>query len=158
MASPVELAASRTYPVPVEKAYERTIGHPLPDLFRHRYGLLPPIRKVTGPETWATAGQQRTITLADGGTLRETLTVTDAPREFGYLLDEITGPLALLAARVDGAWRFTPAGTGTRVTWSWLVHPASTPASYVMPVLARLWNGYARQALENLEGVLLAEG
>ena len=153
--SPLRLEASRSYPCSVEHAYDTTVVHPLPHLFRHRYGLLPPIKAVTGPEPWGTVGQSRRIVLSDGGTLRETLTIVDRPSVFGYRIDEITGALKPLAAQVDGAWRFTPVGTGCRVTWAWTVHPASPVAGRMMPVLGWLWRGYARQALENLEGILL---
>lgn len=154
--SPLRLEASRTYPCSVEHAYDTTVAHPLPDLFRHRYGLLPPIKAVTGPEPWGELGQSRRIVLSDGGTLRETLTVVDRPSVIGYRIDEITGALKPLASHIDGAWRFIPAGTGCRVTWAWTVHPASSVASHLTPVLGRLWKGYARQALENLEAILLA--
>jgi hypothetical protein len=60
-----------------------------------------------------------------------------------------------LVGSLDGTWSFDPVGTGTRVTWTWTVHPASAAAGLAMPVFARLWRGYARQALDDLEGLLL---
>ncbi len=74
------LEASRAYPVEVGHAFDRTIVHPLPELFRRRYGPLPPIKAVTGfTEPWSTVGQTRTIHLADGGTMLEELTAVDRP-------------------------------------------------------------------------------
>jgi hypothetical protein len=35
------------------------------------------------------------------------------------------------------------------------VEPASSVSGYLMPVFGKLWAGYARQALENLEDLLL---
>ena len=39
---------------------------------------------------------------------RETLTTVNAPREFGYLLNDIAGPMALLMDHVDGTWLSNP--------------------------------------------------
>ena len=145
----VHLEASRAYPVEVEQAFDRTIGHPLPDLFRRRYGPLPPIKAVSGfTEPWSTVGQTRTIHLADGGAMMEELTAVERPGLFAYRISDITGAM-------KGAWSLAAVGTGTRVTWSWEVEPASTASGYLMPVFGRLWAGYARQALENLEDLLL---
>lgn len=60
-----------------------------------------------------------------------------------------------LAGTVDGQWSFEPVGTGTRITWSWTIHPASRAASYALPAFGRIWRGYARQALEEVERLLL---
>ena len=153
----VHLAASRTYPATVEHAFDVVLPMPLPELFRHRYGPLPPIRSAEGfTEPWGTVGQTRRITLSDGGTLLETLTHVERPSGFGYRVDSITGAMKPLVASIEGSWSFAPAGTGVRVTWAWDVEPASTVAGYLMPVFGRLWRGYARQALENLEEPLLA--
>ena len=152
----VHLEASRAYPVEVGQAFDRTMTQPLPELFSRRYGPLPPIRAVTGfTEPWSTVGQTRTIHLSDGGTLLEELTVVDRPARFGYRISEITGAMKPLVGGFEGAWSFEAVGTGTRVTWTWDVEPASTASGYLMPVFGRLWAGYARQALENLEGLLL---
>jgi hypothetical protein len=56
---------------------------------------------------------------------------------------------------VDGRWAFAPEGTGVRVTWSWTLHPTSTYAALVLPLVGRMWGGYARQALERASDVLL---
>ena len=152
----VHLEASRAYPVGVEHAFDRTIVQPLPELFCRRYGPLPPIRAVTGfTEPWSTVGQTRTIHLADGGTMLEELTAVDRPGVFGYRISEIAGAMKPLIGGIDGAWSFEAVGTGTRITWSWEVEPASAVSGRLMPVFGRLWSGYARQALENLEELLL---
>ncbi|MET1058073.1 MAG: SRPBCC family protein [Nocardioides sp.] len=152
----VHLSASRAYPVPLEQAFDAVLPMPLPDLFRHRYGPLPPIKAVTGfTDPWSEVGQARTIHLADGGTMVEELTAVDRPVRFAYRISDIAGAMKPLVGGIDGAWSFEAVGTGTRVTWSWDVYPASTVSGYLMPVFGRLWGGYARQALENLEDLLL---
>ncbi|MGZ5400735.1 MAG: hypothetical protein ACXWDM_12065 [Nocardioides sp.] len=58
---------------------------PLDQLSLRRSGPIPPIRETLEQSaTWDTVGQSCTIVLADGGTMRETLTTVDGPRSFGY--------------------------------------------------------------------------
>ena len=135
MASPHPVARSRTYPVTLDDAFPVTLATPLPDLFNRRYGPIPPITAVDQEGPWATVGQ---------------------PNAFTYELTDIRGPLRPLVARVDGAWTFEPVGTGCRITWSWTIHPQSGAGALVLPVFGRLWQGYARRALDHLEEILLA--
>ncbi len=152
-----ELSSSRTFPAPIDRAYDVVLKTPLPQIFSRRYAVLPPIRDVRDQagEWGASVGQSRTIVLADGGTMRETLTRIDPSREFAYGIDEITGAMKPLVGRVEGVWSFAVAGSGTRVTWAWSVHPANAVGSAFMPVFGKLWNGFARQAMEELEPLLL---
>jgi hypothetical protein len=152
----LQLERARTFPVDVDRAFEVVLATPLPELFSRRYAAIPPIREVRDQQgPWATVGQTRTIRLADGGSLRETLTSVDRPRSFGYRLTEVTGPMKPLVTEIEGAWRFTPAGTGVQITWAWTVHPRGTPGRLAMPVFARMWQGYARQAMEQIERLLV---
>ena len=113
MPNPTVLSRSRDLPVPVEHAFHTTLPMPLPQLFRRWYGPIPPIRSADpddgGP--WERAGQTRTVVQAGGGTMREQLTVVDAPGRFDYHLSDLRGPLAALIEGIDGMWEFTPAGT-----------------------------------------------
>jgi hypothetical protein len=132
---------------------------PLPTLFRRWYGPIPPINKVldqTGD--WDAVGQTRTVKLTGGGSMREELTHVDPPHAFGYILSQIKGPLSPLVSSVDGQWLFEPAGGGTTVTWRWTIHPRSHLAGLALPVFGRVWRGYARQALEELQHLLTPTG
>ncbi|MGN6692679.1 MAG: SRPBCC family protein [Aquihabitans sp.] len=155
MSSPVHVSASRTYPVPVGPAYEHTITWPLEELFAKRFGPIPPIVRTDGPTPWGTLDQVRTIHLGDGGSMQERLTVVEAPRRFGYEITGITGPMKPLAERIEGLWSFDPVGTGTRITWSWTIHPKSSASALVVPVFGMIWKAYARRALDHLETLLL---
>ncbi|MBZ5737768.1 SRPBCC family protein [Nocardioides mangrovi] len=156
MTHDLEVAASRSYPVGVARAFDAVLPLPLPFLFSRRYAALPPIREVRDQDgEWGALGQTRTIVLADGGTMRETLTGLDRPASFGYRIDQVSGPMRPLASSIDGLWTFEKAGTGVRVTWSWTVHPSSSATALLMPAFARMWRGYARQALELLEQALV---
>lgn len=156
MTTPLVVQYARTFPVSVEQAFNYVLPMPLERIFERRFGPLPPIRGVEGQEgVWGTVGQSRTIKLSDGGTMREELTKVDAPREFGYRITDLTGPMKPLAASVEGRWAFEAAGTGVRITWGWTVHPASSVAELAMPLFGWLWRGYARQSMESLETRLL---
>lgn len=153
----LELARARTYPVGVARAFDTVLPVPLPGLFSRRYAALPAVAAVRDqPGEWGEVGQTRTVVLADRTTLRETLTALDRPSSFGYRLDDIRGPLRPLVSAVEGEWRFDKAGTGVRITWSWTLHPASAATALLLPAIGRMWQGYARQALEQLERILVA--
>jgi hypothetical protein len=156
MAVPLQLAQSRTYPVPVGDAFAGTMPMPLDRLFSRRFGPIPPITHTTQEGVWSTVGQVRTVHTADGGSLREQLTVVDPPRRFGYELSEVTGPMKPLVERVEGVWTFDVVGSGCRITWAWTVHPNGALGRLAMPVFARFWKGYAKRSLDRLEGLLLA--
>lgn len=148
---------SRTFPVSVEHAYDTVLPRPLPHIFSRRFGAIPAIREVTGQEgDWGSSvGQTRTIVLTDGGTMRETLTELDRPNRFGYTITGLTGMMKPLVVSATGTWSFEPVGTGVRITWAWEVVPTEKVGKWAMPTFARLWSGYARQAMEQIEGILL---
>jgi hypothetical protein len=154
---PVLLAHSRAIPVSVEHAWDVLLPAPLERVFSRRFGALPPVRSVRDQVgVWGSAvGQFRTIMLADGGTMREELLTLRRPEEFGYRISGITGAMRPLVASIMGSWMLEPVGTGVRITWSWTLEPASRAASLAMPVFSWMWHGYARQALEEIEGLLL---
>jgi len=156
MAHPVVVEQSRAIPVAPAEAFAKTLPLPLPELFPHWYGPIPPIKAVHDQVgEWATVDQTRTIALVGGGGMRETLTHVDPPNSFGYRLTDVKGAMAPLIDHVEGAWIFTPAGTGTKVTWRWTLHPKSALTAPALPVFARLWRGYARQALATLSDHLV---
>ena len=156
MASSVAVEQSRVIPVAVEDAFNRTLPLPLPVIFSHWYGPIPPIKAVRDQAgEWDAAGQTRTVVMVGGGSMREELTSVDPPRSFGYTLSNIKGPLAPLVGSVEGTWRFTPAGTGTTVTWQWILHPKSGVTAPVLPLVGRIWKRYARRSLETLSQLLV---
>ena len=77
---PYEVSASRVVPDDPAHAFAAVLPAPLTELFDRRFGPIPPIREVTDQDgAWASAGQTRTIHLADGGSMREELTDVSAP-------------------------------------------------------------------------------
>lgn len=156
MPDPVHVSATRTYPIPAERAYDLTIRWPLEELFDSRYGPIPPIVRTEQDGAWGTLGQVRTIHLGDGGSMQERLTIVEPGQEFGYEITGITGPMKGLAARIEGRWTFEPVGTGCRITWLWTIHPKSSASAWVVPIFGKIWVRYARRALDHLDDLLLS--
>ena len=155
MSSPLTLRASRGIPVAVDVAYAAVLPMPLTRIFGRRYLALPPIREVRDQDgEWGAVGQTRTIVLGDRGTLRETLTSVTPGEGFGYDIAPVSGPLKPLVAAAQGLWSFAPVGDGVEVSWQWVVEPTRGGA-VLMPAFTRMWQGYARQALEEVESALL---
>lgn len=155
--SSVHLEDSHIVGVRVEEAFDRVLPLPLEKLFTRRYGPIPAIKhtQLSGPaEPWGTVGQSRRLVFADPGSVQERLTVVERPHRFGYVLSDIKGPMKMLVSKIEGMWSFDADGEGTRITWSWEVHPANAVGRLAMPVFARLWRGYARQSLIRLESLV----
>jgi hypothetical protein len=157
MAHPITVSSSRAVPAPIDETYHHTIVLPLTEMFSRRYLAVPPVTRVDqlDPGEWGTVGQRRTVHTGDGGSMLETLTICDPPDRFGYLITDLRGALSPIVERIEGRYAFEKAGTGTRVTWSWVLHPRGALGGAALPVFARMWAGYARQALENLERSLV---
>ena len=150
----VTMESSRVVAVPHNEAMDRFIPIPLPEIFNRRHLALPPIKRVEGQEgLFERVDQTRTIHLADGGSMVETVTVVNAPTVFGYAIDQVKGPLKPLARQILGTWTFAPEGSGTRITWRWEVDP-SPVGRPLMPVFTVMWRGYAAKALERLATLL----
>jgi Polyketide cyclase / dehydrase and lipid transport len=156
MAQPLVVEQSRVIPVAQEAAFSGTVAIPLPSLFHRWYGPIPPIKEVRDQSgAWDSAGQSRFVVLTGGGSMREELTSYDSPHSFGYTLSQVKGPMAPLVDHVDGLWAFEPVGAGTRVIWTWSIHPRSSFVAPLLPVFGKLWMGYARRSLEELSNQLV---
>jgi Polyketide cyclase / dehydrase and lipid transport len=150
---------SRVVAVEPVVAFDRLMGARLPDVFARRYAALPAVKDVADePDDWGIVGQTRTIVLADGGRLRETLTVVDRPDGFAYVLDEIEGPLRHFVHRINGGWTIAAEGDGARIGWAWTFYPKASPARLTTSVIGRMWKGYADRALIELETILVRDG
>jgi hypothetical protein len=155
MVKTLAVQQSRVIPVSVDDAFAGTLPIPLTTVFSRWYGPIGPVKEVRDQSgDWAMAGQTRTVMLSPTGSFHEELTRLDPPHSFGYALTGITGPLGLLIGRAEGEWTFVSSGTATTITWSWNIHAASRLAAPLLPVLGRVWKGYARQSLATLAAEL----
>ena len=147
--------ASRVVSVEPDLAFDRLMKVQLTDVFVRRFAALPAVTGVIDqPDGWGVVGQTRTIVLADGGRVRETLTDIERPHSFAYRLDGIEGPLRHFVHTIDGAWTITPHDSGARVGWAWTFYPKASPARLTTSVIGRMWMGYADRALMQLEHIL----
>lgn len=145
MAAPYLLTSSTVVQAPVEVAFDGIMNAPLDELFPHRAGIIPQVKEVTGQVgPWATVGQTRSVITADGHSNTETLVTYDrAGGNYQYRLSDLTGPLKMVVARVDGRFTYVPEGAGTRVTWSWTLHPTNGVTRAFLPVMGFFWRQYA---------------
>lgn len=147
--------ASRVVSAEPDIAFDLLMNARLTDVFTRRYAALPAVTEVADQsDGWGVVGQTRTIVLADGGRLRQTLTDIERPHSFAYRLDGIEGPLRHFVHTIDGVWTITPQDGGARVGWAWTFYPKASPARLTKSVIGRMWMGYADRALMELEHIL----
>ena len=148
---------SLVIPVTPPEAFDRTLPVALTEILGRWWGPVPPVTQVLGQTgEWESVGQTRTIRMAGGASMHEEMTSVDRPRSFAYRLTDITGPMSLLIEHVLGEWMFAPAAGGTEVTWRWNIQRKSPLTSWLLPLFARAWQGYAGQGLRALSDKLTA--
>jgi len=144
MPTPYLLSSSTVVPSSPDSAFTGVLDAPLEQLFTERAGLIPPIKECTGQEGgWDAVGKTRTVVLADGSSNLETLVELSRPGTYRYRLTDFTGPMKALVDHVEGQFSFVPEGDGTRVTWSWKIHPTNPVARQVLPLVGFFWRRYA---------------
>ena len=144
MSAPYLLSSSTVVSASPEAAFDGVVAAPLPELFTERSGPIPPIRECTGQEgVWGTVGQTRTVVLSDGSRNLETLVATDRPGSYRYRLSDFSGGMKALVRSIDGEFAFAAEGDGTRVTWTWQMHPATPVSRLLLPGLGFFWRRYA---------------
>jgi len=126
MTSSYDVAASAVLPVTEEVAYDTVLAAPLEEILGQRSGVIPGIARAEGQDgDWGTVGQTRTIVMTDGGRSLETLVLADRPGDYRYRITDIRGLMKPLVSTIDGRFTFVAEGDGTRVTWSWQLHPTA---------------------------------
>jgi len=75
--------------------------------------------------------------------------MVDRPRAFAYRVGPFPRPLGLLVAHADGDWAFAAdAHGGTAIRWTYRFSVQPCRRAIVAMLLAPLWRGFARRALE----------
>lgn len=155
-----EIAATESLDIAAPRARVYALaagGEQAPAIFR-KTGLLPGVASIEGHRApWGVAGEQRRLTLTDGGTLTEDLIFAEPGARFVYRASRFSGVFGRLATQARGEFRFEDTSEGTRATWVYVFTPASASARvFVRFIARRLWPGYMRSALSRLKE--LAEG
>ena len=144
MSAPYVLSSSTVVSATPEAAFAGVLAAPLPELFPERTGPIPPVRECTGQEgAWGDIGQTRTVVLGDGSSNLETLVALDRPGSYRYRLTDFTGPMKALVRTIDGEFAFAAEGEGTRVSWTWHMHPATPVSRLLLPGMGFFWRRYA---------------
>ena len=152
MIAAYDVSASALLPTTPDVAYDALVDAPLEDLLGDRTGPIPPVRMCEGQASaWGAVGQTRTVVLGDGGRILETLVVADREAgDYRYRLSDVRGPMKALVRTVDGRFSFESQGSGTRVTWSWRIHPTHPVSRMLMPAFSVFWRKAAAKAFARL--------
>ncbi|MFT4049427.1 MAG: SRPBCC family protein [Solirubrobacterales bacterium] len=133
-----------------DQAWEAIVPCDLPTFFTGMKPAIPAISEVTDQAgDWDGAGQTRTIHLADGSSVSETIDEVDRPGVFRYTVGPFNGALDKLVEHAKGEFIFEDLGGGTSVRWTydWKPRPGMRP---VVIVLAKFWSAYSRRVLTDL--------
>jgi hypothetical protein len=151
MPTPTTVRQSRVIAASIETVFEAALSLPLPQLYRRRYGPMPPIVEVRDQQgAWDSPGQTRVFVLADRGSMREEMVSIRRPHQFGNQLTVLTGPFKPVVSTVEESWTFREVGAATEATWEWTLYPRSALTRPLLPLIARVWRGYARGVLDQL--------
>jgi hypothetical protein len=136
--------------VPLEAAYE--LANSVDPAKQYpRFGPLPAVVAVldqTG--AWDTVGRTRMLRLSDGGSVIERITDAAHPTFFAYELTDFQKLFGKLVESARAEWRFTPAQTGTQISWSYLFHPKPRVGWIVGAIVALFWAPYMRRVLPGI--------
>ncbi|MFE9774373.1 SRPBCC family protein [Streptomyces sp. NPDC005931] len=125
---------------PVRLAFERVASAAPEPVFRALAEDVPGWTEWFGPVTLARpvdGGTGREIRLRGGTRFLETVLAAEAPEVYAYRVDVTNAPGARALAE---EWRLTPAGTGTRVRWTFAADgtaPFRLALRCARPVLGR---------------------
>lgn len=156
-ARPVPVTVWRRVDSQLEAAFDAVVPIPLEQVFTG-FGPLPAVvgtDELAGP--WGAAvGQSRTVRLAGGGRLRETILEVGRPGLFRYEVVPTHGALRLIVRRIEGRFIFSPSEAGgTVIRWTYVFRPrrGARPA---VRALAPIWRRYADQVMERLARAVAA--
>jgi Polyketide cyclase / dehydrase and lipid transport len=147
---PVPVTVWRRVDADVAQTFDVVVPVDLARIFRG-YGPLPAVRGTAGGiGTWGRAGQSRTVLLADGGRMEESIVEVRRPGLFRYRVVPIQGVLRLAVAQIDGRFVFSASEAGgTVIRWTYVFRPRRG-ARFVVRAIAPLWRRYAQQVLERV--------
>lgn len=154
---PVAVTVWRRVDAGLVEAFEVVVPIELARVFRG-YGPLPAVTGTEGEAgRWGSAdGQSRTVLLADGGRLRETVLHAAEPGLFRYEVVPERGALRLLVRGIEGRFVFSASEAGgTVIRWTYVFRPRRG-AGLAVRALARLWHRYATESLDRVAEIVAA--
>jgi hypothetical protein len=144
----VQTRATVTVAAPADKAFR--LATDLSEF--HRYfkgsGPIPAVLKVEWhPGAQPVPGARRDVHNSDGSVIVEELIELAPPARHRYrLVSGFKPPFSFLVEYAEGDWRFTPAGTGTRIDWHYAFKLRSPLA---LPVVAPIVHVFFRRAMQD---------
>jgi uncharacterized protein YndB with AHSA1/START domain len=138
--------ASVTVPRPIEAVYDHATNAQGYAKVLLPAGIIPGITAVAD-----LGSSRRRVSLSDGSTIDEEVTVLERPRRYAYhWLTKPKAPFGWLIATGEAEWTFEPDGSGTRVRWGYvftLTSPLAAPLA--MPIIP-LFRRWMQKGLERL--------
>ena len=140
----VQIRASTEVPRPLEATFDFATAA---DGFAKVLRPVPPIPGVRGAEIVGggepKTGGRRVVHMTDGSTVYEELLAWERPKRHRYRwASKPAFPFSLLVRAGEGDWHFSPAGTGTRIDWTYrfeLTTPLVYPLALLVTALFRRW-------------------
>lgn len=156
---PVPVTVWRRVDASVADAFTAVVPVDLASVFCG-FGPLPAVTRTEGDAgAWGTAdGQSRTVLLAGGGRLRETVLQAAAPGLFRYEVVPERGALRYLVRSIEGRFVFSESEAGgTVIRWTYVFRPRRGTRIAVR-ALAPIWRRYAREVMERLASIARSSG
>lgn len=147
---PIPVTVWRRVAADVSTAFDIVVPIDLASIFTG-YGPLPAVVATDGEtEVWGVEGQHRTVRLADGGQMDETVVQVSRPGLFRYRVVPTRGLLRIFIRAIDGRFVFAPSEAGgTVIRWTYVFRPRRG-ASPVVRTIAPLWRRYALRVMERI--------
>lgn len=156
---PVSVTVWRRVDAGVDEAFDVVVPIDLPSVFGG-FGPVPAVVATEGAAgTWGrAAGQSRTVLLAGGGRLRETVLQRAAPGLFRYEVVPERGVLRYLVRSIEGRFVFSESEAGgTVIRWTYVFRPRGG-ARIAALLLAPIWRRYAADVIDRLADAVRAHG
>ncbi len=148
----IETRASIDIARPVEEVFDlATDLNRLPE-YMTKVGPIPGVLGVEMVDGQTPrAGARRRVRMSDRSTIGEEVVSLDRPTRHGYRwLNPPALPFSLIVRGAEADWRFTPAGSGTRIDWTYRF-TLSTFLVYPMAALiVALFRRWMTNALERI--------
>lgn len=156
----IEVRAETLVARPVGEVFEEAAGRveSLAKYFTGYAPLIPGIREASFDHGAKPApGALRTVKLTDGTTIKERVLEFEAPRVHGYDMAEMNALQRLICTNMVSRWTFAPEGEGTRVVWSYAIHPKGALMGPVAWLVSRFFEKAMQRCLDNVRAAMPAK-